>query len=1720
MEAKRKKKQSESRGKNTVTETDNIRLKNSEKQVSSNNIPLQENGRTKNELELQRRADELSALQETVLDITKKNSLPVLLNTIVERAARILHATSGGLYLAEPEQLQVRCVVSYNTVRDFRGVVLSYGEGAAGRVAETGRPLLIDDYEKWSGRATIFSGGGSQPFHAVLSVPMIWQGKVTGVIHVLRDEKFTQEEKELLILFANHAAIAVENTRLYESLEKELIVRRQAQDEIQRIEARYKTLIEKASDGVVLVGADGKFKFVSPSTKKMLGYEFADVQFLDPSDLTHPDDLPTVLQTLSQITENPSISPTLQYRYLCKNGNWLWVESTFTNLLNEPNIEAFLINYHNINERKLMDEALLRNEQLSRDLAETALRQAQELTLLDKVRSIIASKLDMTSLLKSVVDTIVETYGYSHVSVYLLEGDTLVLNYQFGYTRVIERIGINEGISGLVARTGQPTLAEDVRNNPYFLGSVENIQSEITVPLLDNGQVTGTLSVESRNKLTETDLKMMVALSADIGIAMGRARLYEDIQRRNRILSALQESTFAIIRHLSLPEALQAILAQAAQLMNTPHGYIYLIQADNTIQMVTGMGACKKNIGMKMQPGEGLSGKVWQTAQSINLPNYHEWEGRSTKFEETPFQSVVGIPLMQDTHIKGVLGLAHLADEKPFTKEDIDLLNHFAQLASIAIENARLYTRAHEELSERKETEEALRTSEQRFRSIFEQSPIGMGLIDTRTGRFLQVNPKYCEIVGRTSAEMLTMSFSMITHPDDIGVDAVYKERLIKGELRSYDFEKRYIRPDDSIVWAHLTVVALWNSLETPLVHLTMVEDISEQKQSEQALQKNEQRLQAFFNQSLDGFFFSDFEEPIEWKHAGNKEGTLEYIINSKRFTEVNDAMLKQYGISREKFLSLTTKDIFAHDLEQGRSLRRQLFNKGHLHLETYERTSGGIPIWFEGDYVCLYDAQERITGYFGIQRDVTDRKKAEENLRESEERYRTLFAGMLDGVYRSTHDGKFVDVNPAMLNMFGYESREEMLALDIAHDLYFAPEERNSLFLDTGQEKVDVFRMKRKDGSEIWVEDHGRYVHDEEGNVIYHEGILRDVTERIRAEDALRRSESFTKSIVENEPECVKIVGKGGKLQYMNPAGLAMIEADSLESLIGKSVYPIVDPNYQQAFADLTDRVLQGEQGTLQFEITGLKGTRRWLETHAVPLYDGSGNIIALLGLTRDITERMHAAEAVREAEKKYRSIFENAVEGIYQSSPEGRFHTVNPAFANMLGFESPQEMINSVVDIAGQIYNDSLRRQDFIQLFNKQDSISGFEYQMRRKDGRLIWVSENARLVRNADGEVQYYEGFLEDITARKQNEQRIDNQLKQLNALHAIDNAINSNFDLRTTLEVLLREVIAQLKADAACVLLFNKDTHTLDYTAGRGFMSKATQHTKLSIGEGYAGRVILDRKTIHISDLTKTENRLTEALSHAGENFIAYIGSPLIAKGQIVGVLEIFQRSPLTPDMDWFDFLVMLADQAAIAIDNAQLFENLQRSNFDLTLAYDATIEGWSRALDLRDKETEGHTQRVTNLTIKLARQMGVPDSEILHIRRGALLHDIGKMGIPDSILNKPETLTFEEWEIMRQHTAYAYEMLSPITYLKQSLDIPRYHHEKWDGTGYPGGLKGEQIPLAARIFAVVDVWDALTSDRSYRSAWPKDKAIEYIQAESGKHFDPKVAKTFLNLIALE
>lgn len=444
-----------------------------------------------------------------------------------------------------------------------------------------------------------------------------------------------------------------------------------------------------------------------------------------------------------------------------------------------------------------------------------------------------------------------------------------------------------------------------------------------------------------------------------------------------------------------------------------------------------------------------------------------------------------------------------------------------------------------------------------------------------------------------------------------------------------------------------------------------------------------------------------------------------------------------------------------------------------------------------------------------------------------------------------------------------------------------------------------------------------------------------------------------------------------------------------------------------------------------------------------------------------------------------------------------------------------APQEFQHNSDELLALIHpEDRPVMENWVDELRAGGQINEMDFRIPLRDGGLRYLHGSGAFLRDEAGNPLRFIGTAQDVTERKLAESQINKQINRLLALRKIDEAITSSFDLRLILNALLSQALEQLQVDAADILLLNEDLYRLDYFTGQGFRVSPTETMQIPLNNSYTGRAVLERRLVQIADL-KAYPLLNRKMP--GEGFVSYYGIPLINKGKVNGVLEIFHRAPLRPDPEWMSFFETLAGQAAIAIDNATLFQKLQRSNLELGLAYNATIEGWSRALDLRDKETEGHTQRVTEMTLKLARYMGMPEEQLVHIHRGVLLHDIGKMGAPDSILLKPGPLTEEEWEIMRRHPQLAYDWLAPISFLQQALEIPYCHHEKWNGMGYPRGLKGEEIPLSARIFAVADVWDALTNDRPYRKAWSKEEALEYIRGNSGRHFDPQVVEAFLERI---
>jgi putative nucleotidyltransferase with HDIG domain len=386
------------------------------------------------------------------------------------------------------------------------------------------------------------------------------------------------------------------------------------------------------------------------------------------------------------------------------------------------------------------------------------------------------------------------------------------------------------------------------------------------------------------------------------------------------------------------------------------------------------------------------------------------------------------------------------------------------------------------------------------------------------------------------------------------------------------------------------------------------------------------------------------------------------------------------------------------------------------------------------------------------------------------------------------------------------------------------------------------------------------------------------------------------------------------------------------------------------------------------------------------------------------------------------------------------------------------------------------------------------------------------------------------IQDVTRVSKTVQKLEQGIadhlhvrqSQLGALMGVGHAINSSLGLGRVLEQVMDTLIALMRAERGFLML-REPSGQLSVRMARGITQFNADEEILKVSNSIMKKVAASGESI-LTTNAQQDPRFENQVSVAAYHLRSILCAPLKLKNDLIGVIYVDNRAHAGIFRDGDLALIdAFANQAAVAIHNARLFEDLKKSNFqleaanlELEIAYEATLNGWVRALDLRDKETEGHTQRVTVLTERLARVMGVEGVDLVHVTRGALLHDIGKMAIPDGILLKPGQLTDDERILIQKHPVYAYEMLSPIEFLRPALDIPYCHHEKWDGTGYPRGLRGEDIPFSARIFPIIDVWDALTSDRPYRKGMPQNVVFQHIQADSGKHFDPRVVNAFMEM----
>lgn len=825
------------------------------------------------------------------------------------------------------------------------------------------------------------------------------------------------------------------------------------------------------------------------------------------------------------------------------------------------------------------------------------------------------------------------------------------------------------------------------------------------------------------------------------------------------------------------------------------------------------------------------------------------------------------------------------------------------------------------------------------------------------------------------------------------------------------------------------------------------------------------------------------------------------------KFLAVNQAAQLHYGYSRKEFLRMTLNRLYtcaeniavpALQSPDNQQYFQGQWNHFKSNCETILVEIHSRDLVFENHAARLM-----------VITDITEQARNTASLRTVSEHLMAVFDGSPLGIFTIDKHKIITSWNPAAEHILGWPA-QEILQKPVKLSTPELQAEFEQLFEKTLHGIVlheqQVLHL-HKNHHEVLVDYSTAPLRNNRGEVESVLVVFSDITRRKQAEDKIRENEERFRAMFDKHDATMLLINPvNGQIVDANLAAEAFYgyPLEKLRQMKITDINKLPPPKV----TNLMSQAVNSEANTFVFPHQLASGEIRIVEIHSSPIKMQDQTI--LFSIIHDITERRKSEEALRSSEM----LLAEAQHIAHLSNWEWDAATQHLSWSDetleILGI-SKEEFPPNPLHLISFVHPED--REMIKQIL--MDGLSTFttfqiEHRLMQPDGKTLWVQERGEVIRDENNQVIKILGTVLDITERKQSEQNVIQQLERMRSLHEIDTVITSTFDLKTSFDFILGEITLHLNAPAAAVLFVDTETHSFRYAACKGFYKPVT------------GREIFQLPRT-VTEIIATQKFISEEIPEAAstdwpdfyrtENFRSVHATPLRVKGRLCGILEVFHRHPVTPDKDWVEYLETLGGQAALAFDNITLHNTLQRSNMELRFAYDATIEGWARALDLRRHEPEGHTQRMADLTLQFARHAGVAENSLQAIRWGVLLHDIGLVGIPDRLLNKATPLTARERAILQQHPVYARDLLEPISFLKNAIEIPYSHHEKWNGSGYPQGLSGEQIPLSARLFAIVDTWDALTHPRPYRPALTAQQALEHIHAHIGEDFDPQLVPIF-------
>lgn len=1348
-----------------------------------------------------------------------------------------------------------------------------------------------------------------------------------------------------------------------------------------------------------------------------------------------------------------------------------------------------------------------------------------------------------------------------------------------------------------VLKAGHVLVVENVMNSPYIsprIAAEFQVRSALGLPLIADGRNIGALILGYREaySFSQDEVNLAEQAARQFALALSKAKLNDETRAKAAELELLYSSAKDIASSLMDPPALLASLARhmAQALSVTSTNITSFNIANDTMTVVA------EYFSEEAKPGEKHSdlGREYPNQDYATILRsitdgevlvMHADDADMTAVEREQFktyeiQSMLFVPIMSHGRLLGTIELWESRRKRSFTRSEIQLAQAMAGHAAGIIENSTLFAQTRQQESELR----ALLAVSRAVSSSLQLSDV-LRQASSTLARLMRVDfcslsdylPERNEIItiALFSADEdvsgkgdLGRVFSLDDYPATLRVLRLGQPLVTRLDDPSADpSEIRQLKHDDMFSSLLIPLRLRGKSLGLAELFTSDPNRVFKPEEVQFASALADQVAVAIDNARLyekleerEAYFRALFENSADGVAIINTDGIVRYLAPSEE---------RLTGYKPEEILG---QSAFQYIHPQDLPNVLQTFKEGVAipgvvrTIEYRLQRKDGEWRYFEITGRNMLD-DPHIAGIVVNYRDVTERKYAEEAIRDSEERYRTIFqsAGvpiweddysvLMNAIDELKKQGvtdfkryiedhpeflieaeqmiSITDANTAVLEMMEAQSKEELMGslnailknnpTDIfARDIVALAEGKVSF---DHESSLYTLRGNRRD---VWVS-----FTMPKGSMGYNRVLVStlDITERKQAERALQDSQSRLQGIVNTALNAIITVDEDQRIVLFNPFAEKTF-ACTAEYALGKPLDIFIPEKFRKYHHKNVEgfgktNVSNRNHGRLD-SLYGLRQNGEEFPMEAFISQHTIGEKKFYTVILRDITERKLAEEALKESEQRFRALAENIPSTVYTCRNDSNYSMLylNDSVEALTGYPK-EEFLGGGLSFYDLYHPDDLDKIPYVsgsQTINEESF--HITYRIRHRSGEWRWVDEWGTGVLDVNGNVQYIEGVMIDITERKRDEEALHRRAEELQSLVVVSSALRSALNVSQIIPLVVRYAVEIVGGEFGTIYQLEEATGSLVspgwFSVERGEDIKVTSEVSLRHvdGKGITGHVAKTGK-IHITEdihndplafiLPGEADILKEACSG--------ISLPLLSREKVVGVLHVRLRKHHVFTETEVRLLTAIAEMAGSAIHRAGLHEKTLQQADELSQAYDKTLTGWARALELRDELTEGHTRRVTDLTMKLARSLNISETEIAHIRRGAILHDIGKMGIPDAILHKPGPLTAHEQRIMQMHPQYAHEMLSFIPFLRLALDIPYCHHEHWDGNGYPRGLKAEEIPLAARIFSVVDVWDALTSDRPYRSAWSKQKARDYLIEGSGKQFDPAIVEKFLTLIEI-